>query len=210
MENKKFNDYMGCSSNPEIINQLDVSKGEKIVYSCSVSKFNKWGIKQERTLMLTNTSLYNIKKNTSQRKISIFNIKAVTKSTQPNNKQFIVHINSEYDYMFESDQISEIFEAIKLVFWQNKKINLPVFGVPDKLKDYSTSKKDINNGVEVKPKENYRLVNEDIYEELGSPSASTGSSSVGGFTDEVSQFNDEVQQSVSQNVFAKHKETACL
>jgi hypothetical protein len=68
--------------------------------------------------------------------------------------------------MFESDHIKEIFEAIKHVYWQSNKFNLPVYGVPDKLKDYSTSKKDINNGVEVMPKDEYRLNKEDRYEEI--------------------------------------------
>lgn len=80
-------------------------------------------------------------------------IKAVTKSVKPGNQQFIVHIKSEYDYMFESEFRKEIFEALKSVFYQEHKTNLPVYGVPDKLKDYATSKKDISNGMEVNPKE---------------------------------------------------------
>jgi hypothetical protein len=30
---------------------------------------------------------------------------------------------------------------------------MPIYGVPDKLKDYATSKKDIREGVEVNPDE---------------------------------------------------------
>jgi hypothetical protein len=37
--------------------------------------------------------------------------------------------------------------------------------VPDKLKDYATSKKDISNGVEVNPREEYRIHSEDRYQE---------------------------------------------
>ena len=143
--------------------QLDVDKGEKVVYSCLVSKFNKWGMKQDRTLLLTNMNLYNVKKNQVQRKIAIENFKAITKSLQSNNKQFIVHIKSEYDYMFDSEYINEIFNALKHEFHQKTGTNLPVYGVHDKLKDYATSKKDINNGVEVNPKEDYRLKKEDKY-----------------------------------------------
>jgi hypothetical protein len=39
-------------------------------------------MKQDRTLLLTNDNLYNIKKNTVQRKINVENIKALTRSTQ--------------------------------------------------------------------------------------------------------------------------------
>jgi hypothetical protein len=69
--------------------------------------------------------------------------------------------------MFESDHIKEIFDAIKYVYFQANRTNLPVYGVPDKLKDYATSKRDINNGVEVNPKDEYRLRKEDKYEEAG-------------------------------------------
>lgn len=82
---------------------------------------------------------------------------------QQGNQQFIVHVKSEYDYMFESNSRDEIFKALKYIFHQTKGINLPVFGVHDKLKDYATSKKDISNGIDVIPKNNFRIKEEDIY-----------------------------------------------
>jgi hypothetical protein len=63
----------------------------------------------------------------------------------------VVHVKSEYDYMFESQFRKEIFDAMKWVFFNENKANLPVYGVPDNLKDYHTSKKDISNGLEVNP-----------------------------------------------------------
>ena len=44
-------------------------------------------------------------------------------------------------------------------------MNLPIYAVPDRLRDYATSKKDIKEGVEVNPDEQFRLKKEDIYEE---------------------------------------------
>lgn len=122
-------------------------------------------MKQERTLLLTNACLYNIKKDQMQRRISVQSIKALTKSTNASNMQFIVHVRSEYDYIYESEDRSDIFEAIKYVFWKSNGVNLPVYGVPDKLKEYHTSKKDIANGIEVNPQENFRLTGEDTYQE---------------------------------------------
>lgn len=75
-----FSDYMGCRQNTEILGQLETSKGEEVVFSCTVIKFNRWGMKQDRILLLTNENLYNIKKNTVQRKISVNTVKAITKS----------------------------------------------------------------------------------------------------------------------------------
>lgn len=90
-------------------------------------------------------------------------------STKPGNPEFVVHIKSEYDYRYESDYRDEIFAAIKYVYWKENKVNLPVYGVPFKLKEFHTSKKDISQGVEVNPPEEFRLSNEDIYEETGTP-----------------------------------------
>ena len=86
-----------------------------------------------------------------------------------------MHIKSEYDYMFDSDFRKEIFDALKYVYHVENKSNLPVYGVPDRLKDYATSKKDIINGVEVNPKEEYRLRKEDQYEETAGATNSTPS-----------------------------------
>ena len=54
---------------------------------------------------------------------------------------------------------------MKFVYWKTNGTNIPVYGVPDKLKEYHTSKKDINGGHEVNPDEKFRLATEDIYQE---------------------------------------------
>lgn len=205
---KKFSDYMGCSQNEEILAQLDTQGGEKVAFSCVVIKFNRWNLKQDRTLLLTNFNLYNIKKNQVQRKINISSVKAVTKSTKPDNQQFIVHVRSEYDYQFESDFRKEFFDAFKYVYFLAHKTNLPVYGVPDKLKDYATSKKDISNGVEVNPQEQFRLHKEDIYDDQSSftaPSTNMSASSSTGSFDEIHQFNNEFKAVRSDTLFMKDK-----
>jgi len=143
-----------------------------------VTKYNRWNMGQSRILLLTNKFLYNIHKSHVQRRISISGIKAVTKSTKTDNQQFIVHIMSEYDYMFSSEFRREIFDALKWVYWKENGTNIHVYGVPDRLKDYATTKKDILNGVEVNPKENYRLTAEDTFQEM--PKAATKDKSVAG------------------------------
>lgn len=79
---RKFPDYMGCGQNPEIIAQMDTNEGEKVIFSCIVKKFNRFNMKQERTMLLTNTNLYNLKASQVQRRINISSIKAATKSTR--------------------------------------------------------------------------------------------------------------------------------
>ena len=133
--------------------------------------------KQSRILLLTNRSLYNIKKDQIQRKINVQQVKAVTKSTKDGCIQFVVHVASEYDYIYESEFRPEIFDALKYVYYTEHKSNLPLYGVPDQLKEYHTSKKDIMNGLEVNPQEKYRLKNEDVYDAgTGQINSSTTSS----------------------------------
>jgi len=82
--------------------------------------------------------------------------------------------------------------------------------VPDRLKEYSTSKKDIIQGVEVNPNEQFRDKSEDIYEETSRTSASSGGSTAGssgqtsGF-DEISQWNNELGNTRSESIFIKNK-----
>ena len=172
----QFQDYMGCAKNQAVLANLETDSGEKVIFSCVVVKFNRWGMKQDRTLLLTNHCLYNIKKDQVQRRISVGAVKAVSKSTKE-QKEFIVHVKSEYDYRFESDFRKDIFEALKWVFYSTNKTNLPVYAVPDKLKEYATSKKDIIQGVEVNPNEQFRDKKEDKYPEGASSSSSNASMS---------------------------------
>ena len=43
-------------------------EGEKIYYTDLIKKINHYGISQDRTIMLTNKALYNMKKKTLKRK----------------------------------------------------------------------------------------------------------------------------------------------
>ena len=119
-----------------------------------------------------------------------------------------MHVKSEYDYRFESDFRKEIFDAIKYVYYLTNKANLPIYAVPDKLKEYSTSKKDIIQGVEVNPNEQFRDKSEDIYEEGSGSGASFNSNNSTGATtgfDEISQWNNEVSNTRSESIFIKNK-----
>ena len=147
---KTFVDECGCAQNPNIMAQLD--SAEQVVFSCVVLKFNRWGMKQERCLLLTNMALYNLKKDSIQRKIGINLMKGITKSLKKDVKEFLVHVKDEYDYRFECesiDKITTIIEACKHTYWKVHGKNVPVYGVPDGLKEFGTSKKDISGGYQI-------------------------------------------------------------
>lgn len=175
-----------------LLDQLD--PGEKVIFSCIVVKINKWTLFQDRTLLLTDQNLYNVKKDTVKRKIKISSIKALTMSTLTNYNEFVVHIKSEYDYRYLSDYRREIFDAIKYIWWKVHKTNLPIYGVPQKLKDFHTSKKDIAAGCEICPPPDHKLSNEDIYPVGDQPKAALPI----GVTDDDFNMGNEVAKSIFQ------------
>ena len=105
-----------------------------------------------------------------QRRIPIRSIKALTKSLEKGNDEFIVHVQDQYDYRFICEVRDELFEQIKACYFRIMNSNVPVFGVPDKLKEFETSKKDVKAGVEKMPPDDARLKDEDLYEPLGNTS----------------------------------------
>ena len=101
-----------------------------------------------------------------QRRIAIKKIKALTKSTEPKNMEFIVHVKDEYDYRFICEAREELFESLKMCFFNIMNKNLPIYGVPAKLKEFATSKKDIKAGTERLPPESYILASENVFEPI--------------------------------------------
>ena len=91
---------------------------------------------------------------------------AISKSTEESNKEFVVHVRADYDYRFICELREELFEQIKACFFHLMNENLPVYGVPGKLAQYSTSKNDKKANVDKVPPENFRLRGEDLYEPL--------------------------------------------
>lgn len=103
-------------------------------------------------------------------------MKALSKSTQVGNFEFVVHVKDEYDYRFVCEKREELFEQLKACYFSIMNQNLPIYGVPSKLKDIATSKKDIKAGTERMPPEQYRLRDEDLYEPItDSPGSSVQS-----------------------------------
>lgn len=83
-------DSLNFKNDQEIMKQLDSS--ESLVYSTKVLKFNRFGFKQERNLLLTTEKLANIKKKEFQREIRVNAIRALSRSMKKNDFDFIVHV----------------------------------------------------------------------------------------------------------------------
>ena len=92
--NHKNKDYLNFKASSHLINN------EKIVLSCMVTKYNESSYRQERTLVLTENAIYNIKKSQVKRRIALEKLDAITISTT--TSEFVLHINDEYDYRYLS------------------------------------------------------------------------------------------------------------
>ena len=78
VDKSEFKDHAELSKDSEILSCLDKARNgkstyfcmrfwplltlERIVFSGKVIKYNRFGMKQDRTILLTNLNLYNIKK----------------------------------------------------------------------------------------------------------------------------------------------------
>lgn len=134
------------------------------MYTTKVLKFNRFGMKQERNLLLTTNQLANIKKKEFQRKIKIKTIRGLSRSTKDSDFDFIVHVKDEYDYRFICEEREKLFVQIKAVYFTKMNRNLPIYDVPDGLNKYATSKKDTKANQEKIPPDYMRNYTEDIYE----------------------------------------------
>ena len=98
-----------------------------------------------------------------------------------------MHVRGEYDYRFICELRDDMFEQIKACYFHLMNENLPVYGVPGKLKAHCTSKNDAKAGADKIPPESFRLRAEDLYEPLtDTPSnASTNNSTTPDEDDEL-------------------------
>ena len=74
-------------------------------------------MKQTRNFLLTTHQICNVKDKAFQRSIRLSKVMGLTKSTEANNKEFVVHVKGEYDYRFICEMREEMFEHIKACFF---------------------------------------------------------------------------------------------
>ena len=139
MEGVKIIDSLNFSEDKEIKKLIE---GEKLYYADLITKINHYGMNQERSIMLTNKALYNMKKKTLKRKIPYQEILGVTYSKT--SYEFIIHGNNEeYDYSYNSQDRNIIICIIAKFYEMNNGKPLKICEVQDKtLNNYITSKKD--------------------------------------------------------------------
>ena len=78
------------------------SKEGVIMFSGKVQKWNKYTIKQERSLVITNLNIYNFKRKKLRRVVPIEKLGGLTKLLRSDNQEFVIHVKQDYDYRLES------------------------------------------------------------------------------------------------------------
>jgi len=150
MDSYKVSDNLNWANDKEI---LSILNGEKLYFSGMITKINHYGMSQERSIILTDKALYNMKKKSLRRKITYTDIRGITYSKL--TYEFVIHGNDdEYDYQYIHQDRNLIicfiaifyqalaFKPIQLCEVEEKTLKNYVTQKKEKKKDYSFSKMD--------------------------------------------------------------------
>ena len=139
MSNLKEYDLLSWAEDNEI---KKIIGGEKIYYSDFISRINRFGLSQERIILLTDKNFYYFKSKSLHLKIEYPEIIGITSSKSSN--EFILHLNKEEQdfYLASKNRNLAIIQIAKLYQSNTNKI-LKICEVEHKnLRQYITSKKD--------------------------------------------------------------------
>ena len=192
MEDFKINDLLDWGNDKEI---LSIINGEKLYFSDKITKVNHYGMSQERSIILTDKALYNMKKRTLRRKISYNDIRGITYSKL--TYEFVIHGNDdEYDYEYLSPERDFIICLIAIFYQNNNFKPLKLCEVQEKsLKNYVTGKKEKKkDNSYTKMDEKFLVDTADFINKHMQKILSTGKSS-----------SDSKSKNRSNTIFSKHK-----
>mmetsp|Transcript_27059 Transcript_27059/g.31197 ORF Transcript_27059/g.31197 Transcript_27059/m.31197 type:complete len:618 (-) Transcript_27059:1238-3091(-) len=133
MESQIDNRHDYYSFNAKSVTKKRLNKGDKIVFSDLVTKYNHRNRAQPRYLVVTKTMMYNIAKNFLlvvnhyhiRRGIKISQLTGVTRSKVSN--EFVLHIANEYDYRMRCEHVKELIEVLKNLYLLNHDRAMPVY-----------------------------------------------------------------------------------
>ena len=135
----QVHDLLNINEDNEILNLL---KGEKVYYSDVITKINHYGLSQERSIILTDVALYNMKKKELKRRIPYKEILGISYSNISN--EFVIHGNNcQYDYHYNSQDKNLIISLIIFFYDEQDNSKIKICEIPEKsLKNYVTRKKE--------------------------------------------------------------------
>lgn len=159
---KAKTDFQNIANTPQLVNN------EPIRFSAAVQKYNEFGFRQERSLVLTSGALYNLKKTSVQRRIPLEKLDALSLSTL--SSEFVLHVKNEHDYRFLSYDKRDQFVSILLkVVCEERNLcsAFPVYFVPlVNLNEVLTTSAHAKKNQPVRPNKEYlKIMNPEKYED---------------------------------------------
>ena len=135
----QVHDLLNINEDNEILSLL---KNEKVYYSDVITKINKYALSQERSIILTNVALYNMKKKELKRRIPYKEILGISYSSSSN--EFVIHGNKfQYDYHYNSKDKNLIISLIIFFYDEENSSQMKLCEIPEKtLKNFVTLKKE--------------------------------------------------------------------
>ena len=136
---KEIYDTLKWSKDREI---LKIIGKESLYYSNKIIKINHFNIGQERSLILTDESIYIIQKKGLKRKVAYSQVIGITFTKL--SQEFVVHgDDAEYDLYFQSPEKNIIICLIAKLYEEKINSTLKLCEVPEKyLRNYVTGKKE--------------------------------------------------------------------
>ena len=149
-ENQSEYDFLNFSKDHYI--KTNVTRDESIQFSDKIYKINKFGFKQERSIIITDKGIYNLKKTNLKRRIDLKSIKGITLTKT--SDEFVIHCtDEEYDYRYISSKKKTIVEIIAKYYYNIMGEELKLFQLNvSSLSTFVTSKKE-----KLKEKNNSRM-----------------------------------------------------
>ena len=160
MSTIKEYDLLSWTDNKDIQKLIN---NEKIYYSDFVSKICRFGLNQDRIILLTEKHIYYMKSKSLQIKLTYPEIIGITVSKSSN--EFIIHLNKEeQDFYFTSKNRNILISQLSKLYQLNTKKVLKLCEVEQKnIKQYITSKKDKKKNTATTKMEEKYLVDTNKY-----------------------------------------------
>lgn len=105
---------------------------EIFLLSCKVTKFNKYGWRNTRTLALTQDTILILKNKCKElrRKVNLQFLRGLTMSLSVQSKEMVIHVEDESDIRLASQvNRKQIIDTIKMFYATKTRENLPIYGV---------------------------------------------------------------------------------
>lgn len=160
-------DHLDFKNNSYIKYMMQVNK-EKFFFNCMLKKYNRFGMQQNRVLLITDRNIYSLSPKgktafTIQRKILLKDVDAITLSDPViESDEILIHVTNEYDYRYNAQEYkNDIIKSLrslinKQVEHKIRKKQCRTYLVDRKaLKIYATLKTEQEQGIFRRPEDIY-------------------------------------------------------